>query len=198
MANKLCKQCNLREVNRPGKTFCSRQCYWESRKGQPSNCPIDVLRANQPAGVEAARHFWRGKTQSPEHLQRRLASMAHTLANTVRQCKLCNEPFTPTHAVQIYCSGRCWKAVNRKKRPRPPAFSIPIGQYRAMMASQNGRCAICGGTQKHKLAVDHCHETMVVRGLLCHRCNMALGVFTTDALLQSAREYLLRSKRLNA
>lgn len=195
MANKLCEQCNLRKIRRVGGQFCSKRCYWDSKKGKPSSCPKDILREAGKAGMEAARQFWRGKTQSPEHLQRRMASMARTLANTVRHCKLCSEAFVPTHAVQVYCSGRCWKAVNRTKRPRAATFTIPITQYRAMVEAQGGLCAICGGSQKHRLAVDHCHTTNVVRGLLCHRCNTAIGLLRDDVeLLTRAREYLERTK----
>lgn len=193
MANKLCEQCNLNETKRPGKKFCSRRCYWASKRGQPLDCPEELQLAGRQAGVEAARQFWRGKTQSPEHLKRRIESMAHTLANTIRQCKLCGESFTPTHAVQVFCSGRCWKSAHRKNTPREPKFTIPIDEYRALFKIQRGLCAICGRSQKHKLAVDHCHERNVARGLLCHRCNTALGLFRDDiGNLESAIRYLRR------
>jgi hypothetical protein len=43
------------------------------------------------------------------------------------------------------------------------------------------------------LAVDHCHEGGEVRGLLCGRCNMAIGRFEHDPhLLQAAIDYLAK------
>ena len=52
------------------------------------------------------------------------------------------------------------------------------GQYDAMFERQNGVCAICKQperSQKQHLAVDHCHRTQRIRGLLCLSCNTTLG-----------------------
>lgn len=68
-------------------------------------------------------------------------------------------------------------------------YGITVPQYEAMVAAQDGRCAICRKLetvtdprygQIRLLAVDHCHITGGVRGLLCSRCNMALGMFGDD------------------
>lgn len=198
MANtKLCEQCNLNVVKRIGKKFCSKKCYWKSREGQPLSCPEDVRLEGSRAGVEAARQVVLGTKQSPEHLKRRLESMARTLAGTVRQCEHCGESFTPTHAVQIYCSGRCWNSVNRARRPRAPKFTIPIKEYRRLFEEQGGKCAICDRIQAVKLAVDHCHTRLVARGLLCHRCNSAIGLLRDDPkILESAIRYLQKHEPL--
>lgn len=55
-------------------------------------------------------------------------------------------------------------------------FDMTVEQYEAMATAQDGRCAICRKEPKrYRLAVDHCHATGRVRGLLCPRCNVALG-----------------------
>lgn len=69
---------------------------------------------------------------------------------------------------------------------------------------QDNLCAICGNPETatfkatgrvRELAVDHCHETGKIRGLLCSRHNAAIGLFGDDIeLLQAAIEYLKRSK----
>src|SRR5690348_7103267 len=73
---------------------------------------------------------------------------------------------------------------------------IPITQegYERLLQAQNGRCAICGrpATEfKRSLAVDHCHRTGAVRGLLCGPHNSALGMFG-DSIdeLEAAIRYL--------
>lgn len=53
-------------------------------------------------------------------------------------------------------------------------FGITIAQYDAMLAEQGGVCARChqppGEGRIKRLAVDHCHTTGVIRGLLCGPC----------------------------
>ena len=71
--------------------------------------------------------------------------------------------------------------------------------YLELSAAQEHVCAICGNpygleSQKHPLYVDHCHETGVVRGLLCSHCNAGLGHFRDNPeLLLEAVRYLTRS-----
>lgn len=74
-------------------------------------------------------------------------------------------------------------------------YGLASEQVEAMFASQNGKCAICSAAlvrrRKGGMAIDHCHATGVVRGLLCHRCNTGLGLFrdNPDALRRAA-EYV--------
>lgn len=62
-------------------------------------------------------------------------------------------------------------------------FGITPEQYDQMLHEQQGVCAACGKAETHRnqfgvcrLAVDHNHDTGQVRGLLCGRCNRALGL----------------------
>lgn len=71
-------------------------------------------------------------------------------------------------------------------------YGITIEEYDDMMEKQNGLCAICFQKDADKrLAIDHCHTSNIVRGLLCAKCNVALGLFADDThRLQRAIEYL--------
>jgi hypothetical protein len=55
-------------------------------------------------------------------------------------------------------------------------YGLSIEDYNNMLANQDGKCAICGGTEWRRLSVDHCHTSLKIRGLLCSPCNKALGV----------------------
>jgi len=74
-------------------------------------------------------------------------------------------------------------------------YNLTPDQYSAMLESQGGRCAICGklpsGTGRNGLAIDHCHNTAAVRGLLCFDCNTGLGKLgDTAEALECALAYL--------
>jgi hypothetical protein len=72
-------------------------------------------------------------------------------------------------------------------------FGITVEQYEEMLAAQGGGCAICHRPPRPDIAlhVDHDHETDQVRGLVCFRCNNALGDFNDDPrLLVAAVAYL--------
>ncbi len=75
-------------------------------------------------------------------------------------------------------------------------FGISEDQYNEILEKQDGKCKICN---KHpsvkKLAVDHCHKTGKIRGLLCEKCNTGLGMFKDDITnLRSAISYIRKSK----
>ena len=63
-------------------------------------------------------------------------------------------------------------------------YGVSLATYNYMYEKQNGLCYICGKEQTRRpLCVDHCHETGVVRHLLCDRCNLVLGSVKDDSTL---------------
>lgn len=77
-------------------------------------------------------------------------------------------------------------------------YGITLDQYNDLLAAQNNKCAICSiefdssikGKTPH---IDHDHSTGIVRGLLCHKCNLVIG-HADDSIevLKSAIDYLAR------
>jgi hypothetical protein len=68
----------------------------------------------------------------------------------------------------------------------------------ALLIAQGGGCGICGSpeprTRRGAWHVDHDHVTGVIRGILCHYCNVGIGQFGDDAdRLRKAVQYLERS-----
>jgi hypothetical protein len=69
--------------------------------------------------------------------------------------------------------------------------------YLKMLKEQHGCCKICGVTEEDasgkRLHVDHNHATGQVRGLLCTRCNTAIGKFKDDPeIIRNAIAYIER------
>lgn len=76
-------------------------------------------------------------------------------------------------------------------------YGITKKQRDDMFAAQGYKCAICPSVTSNRKnqawAVDHCHATGKVRGVLCHHCNAVLGYARDDcAILQAAIAYLGR------
>jgi len=92
------------------------------------------------------------------------------------------------------------KEVQRERNLRR-FFGIGIDDYNQMLEQQEGCCAICGVSScasGRNFAVDHCHTTGMIRGLLCQFCNTALGQFQdSPEILTKAISYLEKSKNAN-
>ena len=78
-------------------------------------------------------------------------------------------------------------------------YGITLEQWQEMFDNQDGRCAVCGKEEsavhhsgkRRNLAVDHCHDTGIVRGLLCTECNRGIGSFRDNIeFLENAIRYL--------
>jgi nitrate/TMAO reductase-like tetraheme cytochrome c subunit len=95
----------------------------------------------------------------------------------------------------LYEKSRRLKVIIRSRNHSlKKLYGITQSEYELLFESQNGECAICHVHQndlKVRLAVDHCHETNRIRGLLCRSCNTAIGHLRDDVnILQSAIKYL--------
>lgn len=87
----------------------------------------------------------------------------------------------------------------KKDKVLQDKYGLFPGQYELMLEEQNHSCLICGSTKSHetvnrRFAVDHCHTTGKVRGLLCIKCNVGIAMFKDNPeLLLSAISYLKNS-----
>ena len=134
--------------------------------------------------------------------------------STVKTCKLCGvtkalEEFNRRSDARVGRSAHCrscmaakWTAVDHEKRTRAKrrAHGLEYDVYLAMCLEQGNRCRVCGevesdihqGTRNvRELAIDHDHTTGEIRGLLCGKCNKAIGLMRDDpGRLRAAAEYL--------
>lgn len=86
---------------------------------------------------------------------------------------------------ELYSTTKRWSDQIKNK------YGLSVDQYFSILAEQKGVCKICHVLTTEKLAVDHCHNTNRIRGLLCGPCNRGLGMFRDDRYsLQNALDYL--------
>lgn len=123
------------------------------------------------------------------------------------ECIVCHKelPMTPEHF---------YKNITQKYGLRQPCrecfyegtlrghalslYDISYDEYKEIYNNQNGKCAICGKEEsrtrkgrKLPLSVDHAHDTGVIRGLLCAKCNSGMGMFGDNIeLMKKAIDYL--------
>lgn len=73
-------------------------------------------------------------------------------------------------------------------------YGITSAEKDAIFLSNGKKCPICETTEPNPYwAVDHCHRTGKVRGVICSRCNSLLGMAKDNIfVLQSAISYLFR------
>jgi len=79
-------------------------------------------------------------------------------------------------------------------------FGITLEDYNNMVQVQNSRCAICNthvNSLPRILYVDHDHSSNKVRGLICQKCNSALGLFKDNIAALQASIFYLQKHTLN-
>lgn len=112
-------------------------------------------------------------------------------------CKECHTNYSKTH----YANNKNKRKetnkayyLNNKEKYYLRNYGITLDEYNKMYDDQKGCCKICGEHQDSfsiNFAVDHCHTTGKVRGLLCSNCNRGVGYLKdSTTILQSAIDYL--------
>lgn len=132
--------------------------------------------------------------------QRTCGALCIGKPETWRTCQQCGDEFVvPPRAggTMIYCSVVCRDAASRRRRgERFRKYELTPAQYDALVEAQQNKCRICAeepnSSDRYGLVVDHDHTTGKIRGLLCNRCNMGIGLFDDDPeKLKMAIDYLV-------
>lgn len=85
-----------------------------------------------------------------------------------------------------------WRRAVKNGRLKE-GYGITIEDLDRMISECNATCRICGEKQldPYKMHVDHCHTTGKIRGLICGKCNVGIGMFRDNPeALENAAEYL--------
>ena len=124
----------------------------------------------------------------------------------LKHCKKCDttKPIENFYLAKGRKDGRSWwcsdcARAHRKKKYDPAKnreyqlkslYNVSTEVYDLMYSQQGGACKICR-KNFDSLCVDHDHKTGNVRGLLCHKCNKAIGLLEDDiSNLSNAITYL--------
>ena len=125
------------------------------------------------------------------------ADMQTRARSRAKQWRIDNrERFEATRKAYV-ASGRYSASSRRSHLKR--TFGMTQDGYEARLREQGGGCAVCGRPPKpgKSLHVDHDHETGRVRGLLCFKCNAALGQLDDDLeRIEAALIYVATKRRL--
>lgn len=185
--------CSVEGCGRPHKAkgFCSGHKY-RVDNGLPLDAPIRQYETGERRCKALGCNQKRGNdgTYCPMHLAR--------LNKTGDIGEASRRRMPPGEAI--------WDKPNYKRRHQlRKLYNLTPEQYAELFDAQGRCCAICkvdepGGKHKNSpnrsdwnWAVDHDHETGVIRGILCERCNRALGMFGDDIeIIVSAARYLAR------
>lgn len=116
-------------------------------------------------------------------------------ASASKRCTACHR----TKRIGLFYAGKnkckaCFNKTSKNKsrdRYLKETYGISEQSYLTQLATQGGRCWICGGGSRIRLAVDHNHKNGKLRGLLCKRCNRTLGYYRDNsAIFLRASSYL--------
>ena len=139
--------------------------------------------------------------------RKRYLKNKYQLKEYKKQYYIENKDSISEHSKKYYTENKeCIKERVRKYRLSNPdkikntalkhKFDITLDEYNVLLNKQKHRCAICksfdvGRKDAKYFHVDHDHITGKVRGLLCNKCNTALGLFNEDVTaLKRAIKYL--------
>jgi polyhydroxyalkanoate synthesis regulator phasin len=121
--------------------------------------------------------------------------------------------WTLKNRIKILEAGRNWKRKNRKRvallarlryqknnqkeldRIRFNKYGITGDKFRKILKRQGAKCPICNRDIAKNPSVDHDHLTGKIRGLICNKCNLAIGnAEDSPTRLRAMADYLERNK----
>lgn len=136
------------------------------------------------------------KMKTPEEKKTARREVQRKYRETHReQCNEYQRKWYKANPGKAYKTSHRWRKNHPdqdKERFRKYTYGITNEDYDQLLAQQDGVCAICGNLPgKQVLEIDHDHATGLVRGLLCHKCNVGIGFLNDDTVvLHKAIEYL--------
>lgn len=205
VAQGLCEK-HYRRLKKHGKAEGERFDRWGHRKAHPLYDTWRWLNKKRDEVCPEWSDFWKFvsdvKERPPGHQFVRIDPEApYSPLNVMWR------PYSSDVPVKTKSERAEWMRAYRINNPRKfknvdlkRMYGMDLDAYEALEKSQNGVCAICKRPEARRhpttgevkyLAVDHCHDSKKIRGLLCTACNHGLGNFQDDIdRLKAAIRYL--------
>lgn len=202
----LCVRCGCSlNGHRVDAKYCSNKCRASVNKrqrrmkaghfvvGQQSAC----LRCEATFDVVRTKHVYCSDTCSKATYNERCKAAPRTC-----KCRICENDFMPNSSMHQICSKAC-HVIQRRRRTLAAKYGLDEDTFNNILRNQDNVCAICLGIEVDRWAVDHDHACCdgdktcgkCIRGILCFRCNTALGLLKDSPLnVSRALAYLSRGK----
>ncbi len=213
--DRTCRKCQMtkpmadfRPHHKPGLNghrWTCRQCERDANRNardKRRGCPPRPARTARESAICTGCRLEKAKTEFRSDLRNRDGLRS--------RCKDCDRTYARDWQSRTKQNER-WIAENperyalKRREHLLRRYGMTVEDYETLLAKQDGRCAICrtdsprtrGNAHEHHgqiFAVDHCHVTGAVRGLLCITCNTGIGGLRDDpAIVRAALAYLERN-----
>lgn len=175
---KWCRRCEA--VKKAGE-FAANKSARDGLQAYCRNCAAAIYRAKR----EQAGHLVRPDAIPPGHKFCRVCATVKPFAEWSRSTRAAD-------GLQSRCK-QCASEAGRRDH-LAKSYGLSPDDVASLLRQQQGVCLIC--LRRPAVHVDHDHVTGEVRGMLCFRCNAALGQFDdTPATLRRAARYLMTAGR---
>jgi len=123
----------------------------------------------------------RQRTYSEKYKERKKANNKAYREKNKEKIRAYARAYYENNREKLNVKHKAYREKNRDKKrggELKRKFGIGLHEYNLILTEQKGKCACCGIHQNEltmNLAVDHDHDTGLIRGLLCGNCNTAIG-----------------------
>ena len=137
-----------------------------------------------------------------KNIETQKAAMRKYYLSHKKEWAIHNKEYAKKNPDKIKEISRRWRKNNPEKTRNARfkyKYGISLEEYKALEKNQSGLCAICKKKNDRNLVVDHIHNSSkaAIRGLLCDKCNCAIGLLMEDLkLIQRVHDYLKPWTRL--
>ncbi len=152
------------KISRPRLTSAEQSRLYRLKNKESCKAKDEAYRLANKERLEKKAKVWR-------------IANAQRISAEKRQARLANAEEFRAKDRQYYAANVERKRLNKKRSILRNRHSMSMDEWDSLFLSQGKRCAICQSTNSGTRGwhIDHCHVTGIVRGALCHSCNLLLG-----------------------